>query len=357
VVNQMTCPWYLPRQEFLALLWRTFILSEIGDKEAAPALLDRVRAVNDLRGGHLLSRPGILERLQADLNRGAFLVPEPVWGCLPRPGGGRFRAGAFFYVAGENELARSLFQEAQASPTRTRAKRDEQAVILYGLACCDFSDGKDEQAISRLSKFTDELRTSPLAASAQMLLANIYSGIQGKYKDALAVYDGIAGRGAADSSVAAKALLAKAVSACNHNDNPTALDTCKQLRQVYGRTPYGLAASTLASRLEDGAQTLRQEMPRADPDGAANRGNGRIVLVRRHLVFPGGGDLARASYDDLDVSDLLRYDITTSTIAPCIVVKQYTIRLTEFEPQFEPVAGRACAFLRAPVLFHTMPDK
>jgi len=109
IVNRITCPWYLAQQKIQTLLLYGFVCFELGDKKLAEETFNRVQAFNDQEGGNYLSGSGVHHRLLKGLENGGFLVPSFYWKKMQGSNNSTLKLGCFYYVAGETDLAQSLF--------------------------------------------------------------------------------------------------------------------------------------------------------------------------------------------------------------------------------------------------------
>lgn len=379
IINQHTCKWYLPYLQVQIKLLTGYSSVLQGDTRSAKAAFDQVDRLNEAQGGRMLTRSGVIERLTSASDSGSFLVPQDVWSSLTPEQGPALRLACFYYIAGENSLARELFEQfmqatkaatgsdprvSQASatprPSRSRKGRgsdepEDRATATYGLALCAFREKREAETLQHLEKFTASLRASALMPQAAMLMGHIYAGKTDGLDTAVNCYKQIVSdRPGTDE--ASQALLSMGVSAFNARRLDIATEACNELIADQPKSYLAPAARTLLAAIERSEATSgpvpsdAKATPKPLASADLKTPSGRVILVKRHLLIPGGGDL---SYDtkSLGPGDLLRYMVTCSTRSDCIKVNNFTLRLSDSEPQVPPVKGTSLEFVRAPVLY------
>ena len=348
IVNRMTCTWYLPMLQVDSLLLHAFVCAELEDASAAAASVEQALALNRAYGSVFLRNEAARGQLHAGLKQGSFLVPPREWKRFSSDHARRLRLGCFYAVAGEYASARWLFEQVAAAGKTEKLRDEERAAICYGLAVCLLGQGDRQRAAQQLAPFLDDLRRSGLAESAWLLLANLKAGEPDGAVEAQRLYLEVA-RKAPEPVLKAQALLSLAVMACNRGDNRLAAEACNLLVRNVPDTPQAPAARNLLDRLHAGQGVIRNGLPPADPSDIATD-QGRVVRVDAHLVLPGAKKL-NTDYEGLRPADLLRYTVTASPQADCIIVRGFTLSFTADEPQPVPTVGRHAQFIRAPVLF------
>lgn len=338
IVNRLTSTWYLKDLHLKAVALHAFTLFELKMPLAQTELSNVVTQAH--------SNPGLLDlgdtpqRLLADAQDGAFVIPPAAWNALPATTAIELHLAWYRLRLGQNHEALKIFQDIYQQTRGHNERMLEWAVSQLGLAFAAFNEGNDKVALEGLAKFESTLSQSPLAPLGLLWAANIYAGQTEGLIEAQTRYAQVVKR-VPGTELSARAMLSLAIASENAGDRKTATAAASTLLGDNANIKYQASAKTLMTRLK-GIQIQPSRTSGNDVKP------GRVIPFDRHLVIPGQVDLT------LDVSqyalnDLVSYEIAYSIRSGCSP-RTFGYQSSIEEPQALPVKTSPLLFLRAPLL-------
>ena len=354
ILNRLTAKWYLPLFHVQALVLKGYVEFEMMTKEEDAVIVqetfERIHSLNRAYGGAFLQSSHLRHQLWYGMKTGSFLISPGAWDRLSPTYRREIRLASMFAACGEFESAQSLYRMVlKRDKDGKKMGREDRAAVHYGLAVCSFGEEDISKAIKYLQIFMDEEKRSIQAPDAWLLLANLQAPDADKFSLCTKLYSEVAKR-SRDQELAAKAMLSMAIMAVNQGKNTHAAKACYHLKKHFAETAYAAAASTLLDRLYVGEGVVRDGLPIADPKDVVDEERGLVQPVQAHILIPGKIKI-HTNYDFTKPKDILRYDVTASPQSECIVIREFTLWHTIYEPQIPKAIGRQTSFLRAPALY------
>lgn len=345
IINRLTTRWYPSHILAQTYMLGIYVRSQAGDVSGAEKLLAKLEELNKENNERMLSSHASLGRLQRDTNRTAYVIPLPEWSSLTGQDVGAIKLGFFYLSARELESAKQLFTWVDSRIKQDGSNANNWAAVHVGQALYEFYSKNDRGALQQLGRFDTVFRQTSIRPFAQLIKANITAGQRPSgFKDAQRIYQSIITE-YDKTPYAVYAQLCMGLSAANSGERTEAIKAFSHLLENHPESEQAKVARTALVVLnaqpvfEKRGPTTNKKLPLP----------GKVTPVEYSMSFP-GGQAKRIDYATVATGDLLRFKITATVKNDCIKLKNFRMRLSEYEPQ---IAGRddsKLEYIEAPML-------
>lgn len=338
--NRATAPWYIPMLSTRAYFLYGFLLGEKGDKAGAIGFF---RELSDLdKSVRIITDDETIPSLVYSVENGSYLIPRESLKKVVSKHRNAINLGCFYYLSEDKDRALEMFRRMSEN-NEIKNRANEMAAVLFGLAHCLISSGKQKDALELLEKLSEnqKYRGSAISSYSLFVRACLLSSGAKTRKKAYEFYDRL-GSDKKDEFLASRSLLAGAVCAVNGKDKEKAIKYCEAVSRDFGKTPYADAAGTILRAMKEAKDDEIMSVISSE--------QGRTIKHNVTIIYPGVSDW-NLCYSDMNRGDIVFYRIKCIARDGCSIVRSFKMDLTENEPDIPASRGDELVFLRVPVLF------
>jgi len=344
IINRGTAPWYLVELRRNALHLSIFTNCIIGDKKVAIKYLDELNDEMYILDPTMRPNYWEYERISSEIDRGSFTISDKAWKMLKGANALDFQLAFFYSSLGEDELAAQTLKKIEQG--NFASDEFSRGLIRLGKGIGHFRAFDDDKVSTELNSFLLEDKNHPEAPLALLVMANTYTASEETLEKADELYDRIY-KSYSGSSIAPKALLAKAMAKVDHGQREIALKILSELNNKYSSSAAAKTAKFLVAELGKlGESEALTSLPQNYPAQMIS-----VHHQNNHVMVPSWKELRSEPIRKHGKSDLIQFKLSCTTTPACIRVDKITSGLTEFEPRLKPRSGKSMDYLRAMALF------